>query len=1031
MPIYNISSAFRVSGDLNISCLADVLNHVVSRHESLRTTFRQDTAGNVQQVVHASMPGVLEILGHSEIEKDPRAIVAELVRHSFDLEKGPLMKVFAVDLAEGNWIIVINLHHIVADGQSLGLLSQELTQLYGQYIRGEEPNLPDLRFQYPDYTMWEYEWFETQDYQQDLDYWLETLAGDIPVLQLPTDRPRPSRQHFVGSWIPFRLEANTAERLQRLARKNGVSMYVTLLTVFYVLLHRYTRQDDILVGTPFLNRQLPDLNNVIGFFANTIVNRTNLEGAPTFEDLLQRVKKTVDGSTINGSVPFERLVEVLNVDRDASHNPLFQVMFTLQEEPLVLRLGDLDIERERVDNGTSKFDLLLETWPEAGGIGGRLEYSSDLFDRDTVERMALNYSILAASAGREPTVPVGQLSMLSADEVKGLERMESGAKRTVSAKNLAKLFEQRAVDHPDVPAVETSDGKTISYKELNCAANQLAWYLLELGIDRNESVAIYASSSFNLCTAILGTLKAGAGYVPLDPSYPDERLRYMLEDSGASVVICDGPEFPCLDTGKYRLLKLADDNPDLRSKSTDNPNREIDHGDLAYILYTSGSTGRPKGVAMENGPLVNLVEWQINESAEREGGRTLQYASPSFDVSFLELFATWGSGGTTVLIDEAARLNMEGLIRRIEERQITRLILPFVVLQHLATAAIEVGVFPASLREVVSTAEQLKISPTIKTFFQRLPECRLVNEYGPTESHVVTSFALPERVETWVSLPSIGTPIANATVVVLDEYCRRVPVGVPGELYIGGRCLAREYVNKPEMTADRFRFVDNLGSHANRLYRSGDLARWHRDGTLEYLGRIDGQLKIRGFRVEPGEIEAALAAHSDVAEAAVVGLENESSDRVLVAFARSEPGSSPQEDELRSMLRLSLPDYLVPSRIVIRDTLPMTPNGKIDRKSLLMPEEGAQQSASAGPRDDVEKGLSEIWTSTLGVSRVGIFDDFFSLGGHSLIATKLVLRANERFGVDLPLVSVFEHSSVADMAAVIRSHIESQNGRQS
>lgn len=1020
---YNISSAFRLKGFLDVPALQRCLDELTRRHEALRTAFATADGQPVQVIAPNSRLELrlLNLRSRSLQDRELEAgrhVDAE-VRKPFDLSRSPLARVLLVRIADDDHIFVMNLHHTIADGWSLGVLSLELESLYAAFTVGAKSPLTELPVQYADYTLWEQEWLQGDVLKAQLDYWREQLEGAPAVLDLPSDRRRPSRQSFRGSWLPVRIPEGLTTELKNLSRREGVTLFTTLLAGFNVLLHRYTGQTDLCIGTPNANRSRGEVEGVIGFFVNTVVNRTDVSGDPSFRDLVKRVHAMTAGSNANAAVPFEHLVAELRPSRDLSHNPLFQVLFTLQNPPLKLRLADIEATTLEVDNGTAKFDLFFELWEEDGEVRGRVEYSADLFDRSTAERIAGHYIRLLEGIVAQPDRRISCLPLITPAERIRMNEWNATASDYPADRCVHDLFEDQVLQTPGVNAV-AFEGKSLTYRELSDRANVLARELQALGVGPDVPVGIFLDRSLAQAVAVLAVLKAGGAYLPLDPKYPKDRLAYMIEDSRAAVLLSVRKLASSLPKAKARLVTLDQlklKSPGISPRATSSPD------DLAYVIYTSGSTGRPKGVAMPHRPLVNLLSWQIRSwqmrnSAAGPRTKTLQFASLSFDVSFQEMFSTWLSGGTLVIAAEGVRGDFKRLLDFLADESISRLFLPFTALQQLAVAAAAAARLPDTLREIITAGEQLQITPEIESFFARLPGCEMENQYGPTECHVVTRNRLSGPADGWPTLPTIGGPISNVQITLLDSAMNQAPIGVPAELYIGGICLARGYLDRPELTAERF----TPGAGGGRLYRTGDLARYLPDGSIEFLGRVDDQVKVRGFRIELGEIEATLRKHSGIRESAVAFSEGGGGKR-LVAYVVTDGAKSVASAELRKFLRQRLPDYMVPSIYISLPELPLTPSGKVNRKRLPQPSDLHRPERETGliePRDSIELQLVQIWESALGVQPIGIADNFFELGGHSLLAARVFAQIEKVFGQTLPVAILFESPTVERLAEVLR-----------
>jgi amino acid adenylation domain-containing protein len=1034
-PVYNMPFALRLRGELDARVLRGSLAELVRRHEALRTSFRED-GGEPVQVIHEPAPvpvAAVDLRRVADAEREARLLAGVEALRPFDLARGPLLRSTLLRLGDTDHVLCFTLHHIVGDGWSTQVLVRELSALYTALSRGEAPRLPELPVQYADYAVWQRDRLAGEVLEEQLGYWRERLAGAPPLLELPVDRPRGAGQDARGGTCRFSLSGETSRALRALSRREGTTLFMTVLAGWQALLGRWAGQDDVVVGSPIAGRTRHETEGLIGFFVNTLALRADLGGDPTWTGLLGRVRETALGAYAHQELPFERLVEEVVTERSLAHTPLFQVAFALHEnagrgEPL--RLGELEPEPFGGGGVVAMFDLDL-TFTDAGDtLEGSLTYRAALFDPQTAARMAGHLEILLDAMAAEPAGRIREVPLLrGAERVQVLETWNATGSPYPVEGGLAALFQAQAARTPDASAL-VFEGRSLSYAELERQAGRLAGRLRALGAGPEARVGLCAERSPEMVVGVLATLMAGAAYVPLDPAYPAERLEYMLADSGCRVLLTQERLLGRLPAHGAEAV-LLDGTPGAEHDAAEDADA-LPHspspGNLAYVIYTSGSTGRPKGVAMTQRPLLNLVAWQLREWSGRPAARTLQYASVSFDVSFQEMFATWASGGTLVVVPEKTRSDMASLARLVERERIERVFLPFVALQHLAEAALEQGIAPASLREVVTAGEQLRVTAQIRGWLAAMPGCGLVNQYGPSETHVVSSLGLAGGPAEWPALPGIGAPVSNTRLYVLDAGLQPSPPGVPGELYVGGDSLARGYLDRPAHTAEKF-VPDPFGAEpGGRLYRTGDRVRWLAGGGVEFLGRVDQQVKVRGFRVEPGEVEAALEAHPAVRRALVHVWEDAPGDRRLVGYVVPEPAAdAPGEGGLRGFLGERLPDHMVPSAFVVLETLPLTPSGKIDRRRLPAP--GAHRGrAYAAPRTETEKLLAEIWLDVLGsgrstrLERVGIHDNFFELGGHSLLATRMVSRLRGTWGVEAPLRTLFERPTVALLAAWVEEN---------
>ncbi|WGV25108.1 non-ribosomal peptide synthetase [Halotia branconii] len=1085
-PFYNEQLALKLHGQLNITALEQSLNQIITRHEALRTNFRTINDQPVQVIADNLTLNIL-VLDLTDLPEGERAIATqqlaiEETTKPFDLANSPLIRVSVLKLTDIENILLITIHHIIIDGWSMDLLMRELATIYSAICHNSSPELPVLPIQYADFAVWQRKWLQTEVLQKQLNYWQQLLKNAPTLLELPTDRPRPAIQTFQGALKYVHLPQDLSQALVNFSRQQGATLYMTLFTAFVTLLYRYTGSDDIVVGTPIANRDRIEIERLIGYFANTLVLRTDLSGNPSFKQLLHRVRQLTLEAYAHPDLPFEELVKVLQPQRDLSYTPLFQVMFVLQNGVTSqAELTGLTVSPLATGRTTAKFDLTLLMQNTSQGLVAVWQYNTDLFDATTIERMAGHLQTLLEGIVTNPQQQISQLPLLTEPEQQKLLVEWNHTKTDYPQdKCIHQLFEEQVQHTPDAVAVEFGNQK-LTYHELNCRANQLAHYLRSLGVKPDVLVGLCVERSLEMVVGLLGILKAGGAYLPIDPEYPTERLSFMLKDAQVSVLLtqqalinrlpqCEkaggqhlgfarrpgaggrGKERALSYSASYqaKLVCLDTDAGLISQFSKNNLISGVQANNLGYVIYTSGSTGKPKGVAMNQLPLCNLILWQLQNTTISHGAKTLQFAPISFDVSFQEIFSTWCSGGTLLLITEELRRDAVALLGFLKQKAVERLFLAFVALQQLAEVAVDSEIFASHLREVITAGEQLQITPAISQWFSKLGDCTLHNHYGPSESHVVTTFTLTNPVETWPLLPPIGKPIANTEIYILDKYLQPVPVGVPGELYIGGVCLARGYLNCPELTQEKFiphPFEEAEGStsaslgdrrqeaEGNRLYKTGDLARYLPDGNIEYLGRIDNQVKIRGFRIELGEIEAALSQHSDIQACCVIPREDtpgdtcteQSRSKRLVAYAIANQDSTLTISELRLYLKAKLPEYMIPSAFVFLDSLPLTPSGKVDRRALPAPDSYSTSTDNyIAPRNPIEELLVQIWSQVLKVAQVSITDNFFELGGHSLLGTQLVSRIRSIFKVELPLRDLFATATLAELAHQI-GQLQQQN----
>jgi amino acid adenylation domain-containing protein len=1028
--VYNLTAAIAFEGKLDIAALERTFNVIVQRHEALRTTFDFHDGQPVQIIAPVQTIGMrliaLSHLQHDEQQTKTEEILREESTRPFDLKQGPLLRTTLLRVHDRKHILIFAVHHIVSDAWSTGLLIHELGELYSAFVAGRAPNLPELPIQYSDFAVWQRQWLQGAVLNEQLTYWKKQLCNNLPVLELPTDRPRPPLQTFQGSTLLFSLPPALSKSLKALSQSEQVTLFMTLLAAFKVLLYRYTGLADITVGTPIANRQRHDLEHLIGFFTNTLAIRTDLSGNPAFRDLLRRVRETLLDAYAHQDLPFEYLVEELHPERTLSHSPLVQVSFVVKHTgpELVLELPGLVVTPLQNDFGTAKFDLTCYMDDCGADINGAIEYNVDLFDRQTIERLAGHFQELLASIVNNPAEHISDLHLLTGAEKQQLLFQWNQTQAAYPGLCAHQLFEEQATRTPEADAVLFASSR-VTYRELDASANKLAEYLCSGGAGRGTIVGIFMERSPEMIVAVLGILKAGAACLPLNPSYPSGRLAFMLQDSNASAVISGHALAARLPDTKTPRIFLDDELKTAMPQTDGAVSAAVDPEAAAYVIYTSGSTGEPKGVVMPHRALVNLAHW--HRTTRSHSGRVLQFASLTFDVSFQEIFSTLASGGTLVLLPDATRIDIAELGRFIQQNQIERFHLPVVVLQKLAEQFCENPTPLSCVREFMVGGEQLQITPDIIRLFEQLRECTLYNHYGPSETHVMTSFPLRPPASAWPALPPLGRPLANTQVYVLDGHFQPVPVGVSGELYIGGDCVAHGYLRRPGLTAERF-IPDPFGRRPGaRIYKTGDLVRYLPNGNLEFLGRNDFQVKIRGMRIELGEIEVALRAHPLVREAVITVRTEERNEKTLAAYVvpQSEPVTA---KDLRGFLKERLPEHMVPAYFVMLQEFPLTSSGKINRLALPAPgEDAGVVSDYVAPATAVEKVLAGIFAEVLGLARVGALDNFFDLGGHSLMATQVASRIRQAFRVDLPVRNIFEEPTIRGLALSI---LENQGDRR-
>ncbi|MDF2399902.1 amino acid adenylation domain-containing protein, partial [Pseudomonas sp. 3MA1] len=1016
-PAYHLPRALRLKGRLDHAALQRSFDTLVARHESLRTHLHQD-AQQLLQVVSAELR--LEIDVQATDPEHLEALVKAEVAKPFDLQRGPLLRVKLLQLAEDEHVLVLVLHHIVTDGWSMQVMVDELVQLYVAYSQGHDLRLPELPIQYPDYALWQRSWMEAGEKERQLGYWRELLGGEQPVLELPLDHPRPALQSYRGARLDMTLEPALVAGLKALAQREGVTLFMLLLASFQTLLYRYSGQSDIRVGVPIANRNRSETERLIGFFVNTQVMKADIDGQMSFSQLLQQVRQRALDAQSHQDLPFEQLVEALQPERSLSHNPLFQVMFNHQTEGRVRgeqQLPGLRVEALEWDSQSAQFDLSLDTQESVEGIFASLTYATDLFEAATVERLSRHWQALLQAVVTGASSRIAQLAMLGDDERHTLlQQWNDPAPACAHPGAVHQLFEAQVAQRPQAPAL-CLDGQALSYAELNRQANRLAHYLMGQGVGPEVLVGVAVERSFAMVVSLLAVLKAGGAYVPLDPEYPRERLAHMLEDSGVRLVLRQSYQPLVLPEGLATLdLDLAE--AALRQCSVDNPQRQVEPHSLAYVIYTSGSTGKPKGVAIAHAALSEFSSIAASYSHLTRDDRVLQFATLNFDGFVEQLYPALTHGATVVLrgpeLWDSGRLYREIIAQGITLADLPTAYWKLFLLDCLAAGPRAYG----ALRQIHIGGEAMPLDGPAQWRRAGLGHVRLLNTYGPTEATVVSSVLDCSAADTVIGATAspIGRSLPGRALYVLDRDLNLAPLGAVGELYIGSHCgLARAYLQRPLLTGERF--VPDPFATGERLYRSGDLARYRADGVIEYVGRVDHQVKIRGFRIELGEIETLLLAQDCIREAVVLAADNQ-----LLAYLVAEVGDQQaQAESLRAILREQLPDYMVPAHLMFLECMPLNPNGKLDRQALPKPDAALAQQSWVAPVSELEQQVAAIWADILGAERVGLNDHFFEMGGHSLLAMQVVSRLRHALEREVPLKLVFEQPRLQGFVAAVQA----------
>ncbi|CBL45095.1 Non-ribosomal peptide synthetase modules and related proteins [gamma proteobacterium HdN1] len=1027
---YNLPFALKTQGALDIQAAEKAFESMVTRHEVLRTRYIQKD-GYAWQVIEPPSAWKFETIDLSYL-KEPalgKAIQDHVYREArkpFNLEKGPVIRTQLLRLPdlvlEGHEnsrageqnLLLITMHHIAADGFSLKVITDEISRAYEAELNDTPLALPDLPIQYADFAHWQKHLFESGLLDKQLHYWTEKLSG-VPVLDFPTDRPRPPEQSFAGANHYFTIDKDRTAKLRQLSRSQGVTLYMTLLSGFKTLLHLYTNSADICVGTPIANRTTPELEKLIGFFVNTLGLRTDFSGNPSFTELMSRVRKTTQEAFANQDMPFERVVENLGIARDLSYSPVFQVMFVLQNSTIneEFNLAGVNVEELHTAPGTAKFDITLELSEQSGVLYGDLEYSTDLFDESTMVRFVEHLKILFDRVIADPALPVGQISILSDAEKKLIDTEYNNTELTLPLNDtLHGLFERQVQRTPDAEAL-VFGRERLTYQQVNERANRIANFLRSEGVGVGSFVGVCMPRSNELVISMLAILKAGAAYVPLDPNYPAERVAYMVEDTGAPIVLTHSSLLASLPDshGNGAIRKLAVDtlSSTFERFEVSTPDVEVAATQLGYIIYTSGSTGLPKGVMISHANATAMVHWAHTVYSPQDLHGVLFSTSICFDLSVYEIFVTLSVGGKLIVAENI--LELPGLAAVAEVHLVNTV--PSAIATLLRANQIPDGV------RIINLAGEALPASLVDSLYSSTRVDRVYDLYGPSEDTTYSTYTLrlPQKPAT------IGRPISNTKAYLLNPYGQWVPPGIAGELYLAGTGVTQGYLNKPEMTAEKF--LSNPFSHDAlyaRMYRTGDLVRHMGNGNLEYLGRIDHQVKVRGFRIELGEIQSVIGKVSGVREALVMTREERAGDKMLVAYVATHRERDALVPDIRLRIRERLPEYMMPSAFVLLDAFPLTPNGKVDRAALPAP---ALDELYAGeyiaPRNDTEARMARIWASLLGLEKVGVKSNFFELGGHSLLATQCVARIRDEFGIEVPVKALFTSPTIEDLCHALEA----------
>lgn len=1012
---YNVARVFRLVGNLDLDALQKAVNSMVQRHEILRTTFRivkeepvQVVAQECRAAIHTSD---LRSIPATEREAKADQIVTNEVVRPFDLSSDMMLRATLLRVEDEEHVLVLMTHHIVSDGWSKGVMFRELAAFYNGAVRKEPVSLPELQIQYADFAAWQKNWVKGALLQKQLAYWKRQLEGAPGLLELPTDYPRPAVQGFSGATECYAFPLELTQNLKAFSQREGMTLFMTLLAAFQVLLARYTNQEDIVVGTPIAGRGRAELEPLIGDFVNMLAIRVDLSGNPSFRDVLRRVKEVALQAYDNQDLPFESLVEELEHGRDMSRAPIFQTIFILETAPPAPpAMEGLKVRTVDYDPPTAKNDLILILADTPEGLKAKLEYRTDLFTKASIDRFARHFQTLLQSILANPDGPILQLPIMPQQEKQQvLTAWNDTATGRPLERCIHQLFEAQCARTPNAVAVQFRD-RQLTYRELNERANQLAHHLRKLGVAPDSRVGICVHRSPEMMVGLLGIMKAGGAYVPLDPTYPRERLEFMLEDGGAGVLVTEKNLLESLSSQRAHVVCIDRDWAVIAQESAANPESTATPENLSYVIFTSGSTGRPKGVQLQHRNVVNFIYSVQRLFSLGESDRYLGVASMSFDASVLDFYLPLSVGARLVIVDVETTRDGSALANTMANAGITAM--------HATPSTwrslVDAGWPGDSKLKIFSGGEALPWDLAELL----LPRCSaLWNLYGPTETAVYSAIHKVAKSDGTVL---VGRPVDNTQIYILDSLLQPTPIGVPGEICIAGAGVARGYLNRPELTRERF-IQDPFKQTGARMYRTGDLGRFRPDGVIHCLGRVDHQVKLRGFRIELGEIESVLMQQAGVRQAVTDVRTSSSGDKRLVAYVVFDQDGTSKVAELRAFVKTKLPDYMVPSSFIVLEKLPVSPSGKLNRRALPEPDDARPEMARAfvAPSTPVEEAVAQIFSEVLDVRQVGIHDDFFELGGHSLLATRVVSRLRDRFQIEMTPRFLFESPTVSGMSARI------------
>ena len=1038
---YNLLDALWLEGNLNLLALEQSLSELIRRHEILRTTFPMVEGQPIQCIAPPSPVSLpledLQGLSKNEQTEHLQEIAIAFSLKPFNLAKESLVQFKLLKLGSQEYVLLLKMHHIIYDGWSLSIFFDELSQLYAAFVWGLPSPLPELSIQYADFAVWQRQWLTGEVLERQLNYWQKQLQDAPTILELPTDYPRPPIPSFRGDGQVFRLNQDLTQRLKRLSQESGATLFMTLLAAFFVLISRYSGQLDVLVGSPIANRNSSAIEKLMGFFANTLALRGDMSGNQSFLELLERVKQTTLSAYAHQDLPFEMLVEKLQLNRDLSHNPLIQVMFSLQNTPQSeaslsgLKMESLPLSVEL----KARFDLEVNFWEVSDRLESVWCYSTDLFAAPTINQMGQHFQNLLTAIAANPNMGIFELSMLSDEERYQLLSLWNETHTDYpSDKCIHQLFEEQVKRTPDAVAVVCSEQK-LTYNELNCRANQLAHYLRKLGVKPEELVGICLERSLDMIVGLLAILKVGGAYVPIDPDYPQERISFMLQDTQVKIILTCESLQNSLPNHQAIVICLDKDWPQINQTSQENLNSAVSAANLAYVIYTSGSTGKPKGVEVIHRS-VNRLLFGVNYAHLDATQRFLQMAPIAFDASTFEIWGALLHGARCVIFTEDIP-TATSLRNAIDKHGITILWLTAALFNKIIDDNSQAL---SGIKQLLIGGEALSVAHVHKAL-ETLPLTQIINGYGPTESTTFTCcYPIPKQLEATIKSIPIGCPISNTQVYILDNYLQPVPIGVVGELHIAGAGLAKGYLNRPELTQEKFipnpfekdevippTPLNKGGNEPSKLYKTGDLARYLPDGNIEYVGRIDNQVKIRGFRIELGEIESVLSQNQAVQSSCVIVREDNPGEKQLVAYIVPKLGVKLTSGDLRQFLSDKLPGYMVPGAFVLLEFFPLTANGKIDRRALKAPSNTSDSDRFIEARNQLELKLVQIWSKVLKIDKISVHDNFFDLGGHSLLAPYLITQIKEQLGKEIAVTTLFQNPTIEQLATIIKTGLDSSN----